>query len=144
MIPRDAGKQNEDYGNLSESARSVLLYLRQRGASFFADIVRGTKMIKAETETALWELVTAGMITADGFDNIRAMVDPRRRAGKGRGCIPRAPGTALAAGPSCMLEKFQNGIEHSKPCAGRCLSGTASFFAKFSPEKAWFRAGASF
>jgi len=35
-------------------------------------------------ETALWELVTAGIITADGFDNIRAMVDPRRRAGKGK------------------------------------------------------------
>ena len=84
MIPRHAGKQNEDYGNLSESARNVLAYLRQHGASFFSEIVRGAKMIKAETETALWELVTAGLITADGFDNIRAMVDPRRRAGRGR------------------------------------------------------------
>ena len=36
-------------------------------------------------ETALWELVTAGMITADGFDNIRALIDPKRRAGQGRG-----------------------------------------------------------
>jgi ATP-dependent helicase Lhr and Lhr-like helicase len=42
-------------------------------------------MLKAEAETALWELVTAGLITADGFDNIRAMVDPRRRAGRGKG-----------------------------------------------------------
>ncbi len=41
-------------------------------------------MIKAEAENALWELVTAGIVTADGFDNIRAMVDPRRRAGKGK------------------------------------------------------------
>jgi ATP-dependent Lhr-like helicase len=36
-------------------------------------------------ETALWELVTAGMITADGFDNIRALIDPKRRSGQGRG-----------------------------------------------------------
>ena len=28
---------------LSESARSVLEFLRRRGASFFADIVRGTE-----------------------------------------------------------------------------------------------------
>jgi ATP-dependent helicase Lhr and Lhr-like helicase len=59
--------------------------LRQRGASFFTDIVRGTGKIKAELETALWELVTAGMITADGFDNIRALIDPKRRAGHGKG-----------------------------------------------------------
>ena len=84
MIPRHTSGKEEDPGGLSESARGVLFYLRQRGASFFADIVRGTRMIKAEAETALWELVTAGMITADGFDNIRAMVDPRRRAGKGK------------------------------------------------------------
>jgi len=62
-----------------------LNYLRQRGASFFADLVRGTGRLKSEMETALWELVTAGMITADGFDNIRALIDPKRRAGQGRG-----------------------------------------------------------
>ena len=47
--------------------------------------MRGTGNIKAELETALWELVTAGMITADGFDNIRALIDPKRRAGQGKG-----------------------------------------------------------
>ncbi|MGA7916968.1 MAG: hypothetical protein WCA00_17160, partial [Candidatus Acidiferrales bacterium] len=77
---------DHDYKNaLSPAARDVLAHLRQRGASFFADIVRGTGKIKAEVETALWELVTAGMITADGFDNIRALIDPKRRAGQGRG-----------------------------------------------------------
>ena len=70
---------------LSESARDALNYLRQRGASFFADLVRGTGRLKTEMETALWELVTAGMITADGFDNIRALIDPKRRSGQGRG-----------------------------------------------------------
>jgi ATP-dependent Lhr-like helicase len=41
--------------------------------------------LKSEMETALWELVTAGLITADGFDNIRALIDAKRRAGQGRG-----------------------------------------------------------
>src|SRR5580704_3902289 len=78
------GDSGESVG-LSHAARAVLTHLRQRGASFFADIVRGTGRIKAELETALWELVTAGMITADGFDNIRALIDPKRRAGHGKG-----------------------------------------------------------
>jgi ATP-dependent Lhr-like helicase len=70
---------------LSHSAQLVLDFLRQRGASFFADIVRGSGKLKAEIETALWELVAAGQVTADGFDNLRSLIDPKRRAGQGSG-----------------------------------------------------------
>ena len=66
---------------LSPVARDVLGMLRAQGASFFADIVRVTGRLKAEVETGLWELVAAGLITADGFDNLRALIDPKRRAG---------------------------------------------------------------
>jgi ATP-dependent Lhr-like helicase len=70
---------------VSHGAELVLEFLRQRGASFFADIVRGTGKLKAEIETGLWELVAAGLVTADGFDNLRALIDPKRRAGQGSG-----------------------------------------------------------
>jgi ATP-dependent Lhr-like helicase len=70
---------------LSAGAREVLAFLRARGASFFADMVRGTGKLKAEIETALWELVAAGLVTADGFDNLRALIDPKRRSGQGTG-----------------------------------------------------------
>ena len=70
---------------LSPAAREIYSFLQQRGASFFADIVRGTGKLKAEVETGLWELVTAGLLTADGFDNLRALIDPKRRAGHGTG-----------------------------------------------------------
>jgi ATP-dependent Lhr-like helicase len=70
---------------LSAAAREVVDWLTERGASFFTDIVRGTRRLRAEVETALWELVAAGRVTADDFDNLRALVDPRRRAGQGRG-----------------------------------------------------------
>jgi ATP-dependent helicase Lhr and Lhr-like helicase len=70
---------------LSANAREALSYLTQHGASFFADLVRGTGKLKSEIENALWELVTAGLITADGFDNIRALIDPKRRSGHGSG-----------------------------------------------------------
>lgn len=85
MIPQHASNGSTELGGLSPAAQDVLKFLRQRGASFFADIVRGTQRLKAELETALWELVTAGVITADGFDNMRALIDPKRRAGQGRG-----------------------------------------------------------
>jgi len=85
MIPQRTEASREEMRGLSQAAREVLEFLRQRGASFFADIVRGTSKLKAEVETALWELVAAGMITADGFDNLRALIDPKRRAGQGRG-----------------------------------------------------------
>src|SRR5581483_10886933 len=74
-----------DSRGLSAVARDVLNFLRQRGASFFADVVRGTGRLKAEVETGLWELVAAGLVTADGFDNLRSLIDPRRRAGQGAG-----------------------------------------------------------
>jgi ATP-dependent Lhr-like helicase len=78
--------ESENTGRgLSHSAQLVLDFLRQRGASFFADIVRGSGKLKAEIETALWELVAAGLVTADGFDNLRSLIDPKRRAGQGSG-----------------------------------------------------------
>jgi ATP-dependent helicase Lhr and Lhr-like helicase len=87
-LPKVA-KDGESARGLSANAREVLSFLNQRGASFFADIVRGTRRLKSEVETALWELVAVGMITADDFDNLRALIDPRRRAGRGTGRIAR-------------------------------------------------------
>ena len=85
MISRRAADADKESSGLSPIACDILTFLKQRGASFFADLARGTGRLKSEVETALWELVAAGIITADGFDNIRALIDPKRRAGQGRG-----------------------------------------------------------
>jgi ATP-dependent helicase Lhr and Lhr-like helicase len=84
MLPHRESSNAGDY-SLSPDASAVLHFLRQRGASFFPDIVRGTGKLKSEVETALWELVAAGLLTADGFDNLRALIDPKRRSGQGSG-----------------------------------------------------------
>jgi ATP-dependent helicase Lhr and Lhr-like helicase len=89
MTPRHPGAEQAGNNGLSHGAQIVLDFLRQRGASFFADIVRGTDKLKAEIETALWELVAAGLVTADGFDNLRSLIDPKRRAGQGSGRTTR-------------------------------------------------------
>jgi len=87
MTPRHAS--DGELRGLSPGGREVLQFLKTRGASFFADIVRGTGKLKSEVETGLWELVAAGLITADGFDNLRALIDPKRRSGQGSGRTSR-------------------------------------------------------
>jgi len=77
--------ENSEPAGLGRHARAVLQHLHRAGASFFPDLVRHTRLLKSEVETALWELVAAGLVTADGFDNLRALVDPRRRSGHGSG-----------------------------------------------------------
>ncbi|MBX9721625.1 MAG: hypothetical protein K2X81_09540, partial [Candidatus Obscuribacterales bacterium] len=89
MAPKHPSALFEDNRGLSHEAAAVKDYLKNRGASFFADIVRGTNRLQSEVESALWELVAAGIVTADGFDNLRALIDPKRRSGQGRGRAAR-------------------------------------------------------
>jgi ATP-dependent Lhr-like helicase len=91
MQPHESISESQ---GLSPVARQIFEYLRQRGASFFADIVRATGKLKAEVETGLWELVAGGLVTADGFDNLRSLIDPKRRAGQGSGRVSRPRHTA--------------------------------------------------
>jgi ATP-dependent Lhr-like helicase len=65
--------------DLSHPARDVVEALRLRGASFLPELVKASGRLKSEVEDALWELAAAGRVTADGFDNLRALVDPKRR-----------------------------------------------------------------
>lgn len=75
-------RNEETLSNISTVARDIYTYLKTNGASFFIDIVKGVNHLKSEVENGLWELVTAGLITADAFDNLRSLIDPRRRLGK--------------------------------------------------------------
>lgn len=72
----------EELEKLSHAARKIYSYLTQRGASFLADITRSVAALKTEVELGLWELVAVGLVTADAFDNLRGLIDPKRRAGK--------------------------------------------------------------
>ena len=80
-----------DRSALSVAAGEVYDAICARGAPFFGDIVRATKRLPAEIEEALWQLVAAGLVTADGFDALRALTDRRRRLGeKGQQARPRS------------------------------------------------------
>ncbi|MDE3241671.1 MAG: DEAD/DEAH box helicase [Nitrospirota bacterium] len=88
--------------NLGPVAQDLHRYLRSRGASFFADLVTGTGHLQTEVEGGLWELAAAGLVTADGFDNLRALLDPKRRRAEGRG---KAKRPARSAGRWSLLRQ---------------------------------------
>ena len=71
---------------LSPRAQAVADYLRHHGASFFDDILAGSGMMKSQTEEALAELVGAGLLHADSFAGLRALLVPaeKRRRMQGR------------------------------------------------------------
>ncbi|MDE2055478.1 MAG: DEAD/DEAH box helicase, partial [Xanthomonadaceae bacterium] len=61
---------------LSSRAQAVVEFLAQHGASFFGEIAEGTRLLKVELEDVLGELVGAGMIGADSFSGLRALLRP--------------------------------------------------------------------
>jgi ATP-dependent Lhr-like helicase len=95
MRAHHPGAEDSSTSFLSAVAQEVLELLKRRGALFFPDMVRTTGRLKAEIETGLWELVAAGLVTADGFENLRALVTPKHASGGGLAKVRRprhAPG----------------------------------------------------
>ncbi|MBH0204624.1 MAG: DEAD/DEAH box helicase [Nitrospira sp.] len=98
----------DTYAGLSAVAQDLRRCLHERGASFFTDLVRVTGRLASEVEEGLWELVATGQVTADGFDNLRALIDPHRRRAEGRERSRRPRHAAgrwslLRQGESCQL-----------------------------------------
>ena len=77
-----------DEVTLSSSAEAVYGLLLARGASFFSDLVDGAGLLRSQVEDALGELVGCGLVTADSFAGMRALLTPankRTNAAKRRG-----------------------------------------------------------
>lgn len=92
---------------LSACGRDVLDALRARGASFFSELVRDTGRSASDVEDALWELTAGGLVTADGFENLRALIDPKkktRRRAAGRWALLTRSGSAIT--PEERARKF--------------------------------------
>jgi ATP-dependent Lhr-like helicase len=57
-------------------------FLNTHGASFFDEIVSGTGLLKTQAEEAIGELVALGLVAADSFAGLRALLVPAdKRAG---------------------------------------------------------------
>jgi ATP-dependent Lhr-like helicase len=76
----------EDPARPSARAQPVADYLREYGASFFDELVEGTRMLRPQVEEALGELVALGLVISDSFAGLRALLVPadRRNGRRGR------------------------------------------------------------
>lgn len=64
---------------LSGIAARLYQQLQQGGADFFDDLVSKTGLLKTQLEQALAELVARGLITADRFAGLRALLTPEAK-----------------------------------------------------------------
>jgi ATP-dependent helicase Lhr and Lhr-like helicase len=94
---------------LSPEALHIRALLQQRGACFSNDIQRIANLTKSQTQHALWELATAGLAAADGFDQLRIMMDPRRKPSPA--AAPNKRTTRSSAGRWSLLSE-----EPGAPC----------------------------
>ena len=71
---------------LSPKAQKVHAALSSHGALFFDELVSEAHLLRAELEIALQELVAAGLVNADSFAGLRALITPasKRSAYSGR------------------------------------------------------------
>ncbi|MBD0280767.1 MAG: DEAD/DEAH box helicase [Thermoleophilaceae bacterium] len=72
--------------------REVLDALRGRGALFHSDLQAAIGRLPAEVEEGLWDGVARGLITADGFNAVRSLLNARARFARRQRPYPR-PGS---------------------------------------------------
>jgi ATP-dependent Lhr-like helicase len=71
-----AAETKETGSEVGSEASLVRAALQKRGALFFNEIVAATSLLPAQVERALAELVGAGVVTADSFAGLRALLSP--------------------------------------------------------------------
>ena len=82
---------------LGDRARLLLALLEQRGALFPHELGSLTGFDKRDLHATLWELVSGGRVTCDGFAALRALLDARAPGGSGRWSLLRPPAAESAA-----------------------------------------------
>ena len=97
---------------LGAAAAAVRDRLARDGASFLADLAGAGELPPDEVEDALWELVGAGLATADGFASLRVLVD--RKRGEVKSLFDRSRADAAAAGDSAPIRKWQEAIRKAR------------------------------
>jgi ATP-dependent Lhr-like helicase len=61
------------------AASEVLETLRERGALFHSELGSSSNRLPVEIEEGLWDLVTRGLVSADGFQAVRSLLGSRDR-----------------------------------------------------------------
>jgi ATP-dependent Lhr-like helicase len=99
---------------LSSLATEIRDALAAHGASFLSDLASILGLAPADIEDALWELVGAGIATADGFASLRVLVD--RKRGEVKSLFDKARDTQKALADAALppVRKWQEAIKKAR------------------------------
>jgi ATP-dependent Lhr-like helicase len=113
-----------EFEGLSARARRVYDALSQHGAMFFDELAGDARLLGTELEDALGELVAAGLVNADSFAGLRALVTPaaKRNAHHGR---RRARGAGSLVGGMADAGRWAT-LRRVSPVAIEAATGDAS------------------
>lgn len=105
---------------LRSETRIVFDEIRNRGASFFDDICKNTRLLNTQVETALAELVARGLVNSDSFTGLRALLTPinlrpRLHEKSGRRGKRAVFGMESAGRWSVLIEEEEEHQEDAKP-----------------------------
>ncbi|HVC04812.1 MAG TPA: DEAD/DEAH box helicase [Candidatus Acidoferrales bacterium] len=99
----------------SGATLDVLDALREHGALFTSDIVTLSRRMPTEVETALWDGVARGLLTADGFSAVRRLLISRRigrSRPQHRGLRHGVSGYASGEGRWSLVPRMSSVAEH--------------------------------
>jgi ATP-dependent Lhr-like helicase len=85
--PLPTPQRNE--AQLGSKAQAVFEFIQAHGASFFDEIAENVRLLPAEVEDALAELVACGSVNSDGFAGLRALLLPSSQRGRSAAQVPR-------------------------------------------------------
>lgn len=97
---------------LSGAAQQILDLLRRDGASFYSDLLAKSGLLASQCETALGELVAAGVITADSFLGLRVLLKPASKRTRSRGRRRTSMSSIEQAGRWDIIPR-QSGLDSS-------------------------------
>jgi ATP-dependent Lhr-like helicase len=75
--------------HLTSKAQAVRDFIAEHGASFFDEITESVRMLPAEVEEALAELVAVGLVNSDSFAGLRVLLMPSGRRGRSTSYVGR-------------------------------------------------------
>jgi ATP-dependent helicase Lhr and Lhr-like helicase len=110
-LSRQSVEEEKLAAALSPNALQLRALLQQRGACFANDMQRIANLTRQQIQHALWELATAGLAAADGFDQLRACMDPRRKS-----TITETPGKRINRNSAGRWSLLCEGL-HAPPTA---------------------------
>jgi ATP-dependent Lhr-like helicase len=118
-----------DPAPLTAAARAVADVLRDSGASFFEELVDGTRLLRTQVEDALAELVASGLVSSDSFGGLRALLVPaerRQRGAIGRGRRKPTPFGMESAGRWALARRGPPPLSGPTRNGARAGAGSAA------------------